>query len=518
MFEILFSQIPDLAIATTNDRAFLGVFGIIIFLVVIVALTRISTKIRDSGVFWCVEALVAPLAAYVIAALCETAIEALGTADQLVTGGSPMFSVPLILLTAYLFNRATRLFVWQGILARQALAVPKIVWNVLNMLAYVAAIYAILAFVYDQPMTGFVISSGVIIGTLGFAFQPILIDVLAGISLSIERPFSTGDWIELGDGSMGEVINIDWRATEIRTWNNTVQVVPNGKLSNASIQNYDRPDSTYRFWFNVTVARTISPVLVRRLLLEAALRSKLVLAEPLPLITIHDVQDRPIQYMIIVSCQNYRDSFATKTAVLQNIWFLFTKSGFNFSASPQDIALHRGEPHEAIEQDASMLLKEVSLLQPLSDAERAKLAQDGIHHWFSPGDKIITEDEPGESMFIILAGMVLVQRTLTNGQVLDLARLGTYDYFGEMSLLTGEARSASVVAYTECNVLEVPKHSLEPMFAQRSELAVEIATLMAERKLKSELMTAETHNISVSDRLRVYSEEFAKSILSFFSK
>jgi CRP-like cAMP-binding protein len=294
--------------------------------------------------------------------------------------------------------------------------------------------------------------------------------------------------------------------------------VPNGKLSNASIQNYDRPDSTYRFWFNVTVARTISPVLVRRLLLEAALRSKLVLAEPLPLITIHDVQDRPIQYMIIVSCQNYRDSFATKTAVLQNIWFLFTKSGFNFSASPQDIALHRGEPHEAIEQDASMLLKEVSLLQPLSDAERAKLAQDGIHHWFSPGDKIITEDEPGESMFIILAGMVLVQRTLTNGQVLDLARLGTYDYFGEMSLLTGEARSASVVAYTECNVLEVPKHSLEPMFAQRSELAVEIATLMAERKLKSELMTAETHNISVSDRLRVYSEEFAKSILSFFSK
>jgi len=179
---------------------------------------------------------------------------------------------------------------------------------------------------------------------------------------------------------MGEVINIDWRATEIRTWNNTVQVVPNGKLSNASIQNYDRPDSTYRFWLYVTVAKNISPVLVRRLLLEATLRLKLVLAEPLPLITIHDFQDRPIQYMVIVSCPNYRDSFATKTVVLQNIWFLFTTPGFNFSASPQDVALQRGEPHEAIEQEASMLLKEACLLQPLSGAERAKLAQDGIQH------------------------------------------------------------------------------------------------------------------------------------------
>jgi len=114
--------------------------------------------------------------------------------------------------------------------------------------------------------------------------------------------------------------------------------------------------------------------------------------------------------------------------------------------------------------------------------------------------------------------MVREQRTLTDGQVLNLAKLGTYKYFGEMLLLIGKIRSASVVAYTECHVLEITKYSLEPLFAQRSELTVEIATLMAERKLKSELMTAETNNISVRDRLRDHFEAFTKSILSFISK
>ena len=122
---------------------------------------------------------------------------------------SPILSVPLILVSAYLFNRAMRPFVWQGILARRALVVPKIVWNILDVLAYVAVIYAILTFVYEQPMIGFVVTSGVVVGIVGLAFQPTLGDVIAGIGLTIEGPFSTGDWIELDDGFMGEVINVD---------------------------------------------------------------------------------------------------------------------------------------------------------------------------------------------------------------------------------------------------------------------------------------------------------------------
>jgi small-conductance mechanosensitive channel/CRP-like cAMP-binding protein len=517
MIEQLISQFSDITNVFANDRGVHGLLGVILFLFVILVLTRVPNSLRQKSSFWLVEVFAASLILYALSALISSTLSALGVLSEQ-AGISPIYTVPPILTCAYLFNRAMRLFLWQGFFERRTMAVPRIVWNVLEVIAYVVAVYVILAFVFEQPMTGFIVSSSVVVGVVGLALQPILGDVIAGIGLSIERPFSIGDWIEMEDGSMGEVVNMDWRATEIKTWNNTVLLVPNGKLASATIHNYDRPDGLYGYWFYINIARTVPPDLVRRLLLEAALKSETVLDNPAPVVFVSDSETRPMRYMIYVYCESYRKSFAATDQIMRNAWGLFTKAGFNFAASPQDIEFHRRDPHEASDLEASVLLKEVALLEPLTDEERAKLANEGIHHAFLPGDKITEEEETGDSMFIILSGMVLVQRRVSDGRTLDLARLGTYDYFGEMSLLTGEPRSASVIAYTECQVLEVDKKSLEPLLVRRPDLARQIAEIMAERKLKSELMTAETKKVSVGDRLRDYSEAFTKSIRSFFAQ
>ena len=182
-----------------------------------------------------------------------------------------------ILLGAHLLNRAITLFIWEGLLSRKSQAVPRIVWNVINVFVYVAAVYIILSYIFNQPMTGLIVSSGIVVGVLGLSFQPILGDVIAGIGLTIERPFSAGEWIELENGVIGEVVSTDWRATEIVTLKNTTHVIPNSKLSSASIHNYDRPSNFYSFWFFTTVSRSISPELVKRLLLEASLKANLIL-------------------------------------------------------------------------------------------------------------------------------------------------------------------------------------------------------------------------------------------------
>ncbi len=101
--------------------------------------------------------------------------------------------------------------------------------------------------------------------------------------------------------------------------------------------------------------------------------------------------------------------------------------------------------------------------------------------------------------------------------VLDLARLGTYDQCCEMSSLTGEPRPASALAHTECQVLVIANGSLEPMLKTRPDLTDQIGAIVAERKLKLELMTAESTKISVGGRLRSYSETFANP-RSFFSR
>lgn len=515
MFETIIEQLGEVTTVFSTDRGVHGGAGIFIFFVVVAAFLQVPATIRKSRWFWFVEIIVAPLITLVLAALAEKILLVFGpplSQDKI----SPLYSVPLILVAARLFNRSVRLFLWDGMLAKIARNVPKIVRNIFEFFIYVIAVYAILSWVYDQPMTGFIVSSGVVVGVLGLSFQPILGDVIAGIGLTIEQPFSTGDWIELENGVMGEVISTDWRATQILTWNQTIHVVPNGKLAGAAIHNYDRPDKVYGFWFYITVSRSIPPTLVQRLLLEAALKANTVLDEPSPSVLLWDTDDKPIRYMVFVHCMDYRNSFSARHEILQHAWELFTKAGFNFAANPQDIEIRRGEVHEASELEAAILIKEVPLLGPLSDDERAQLAHDGIIHAYSPGQEIILEKDPGGSMFIILSGMVDVQRSLADGRILDLARLGTYDYFGEMSLLTGEARSASVIARTECQTLEVGKELLAPLMTKRPEIAAEIAQIMAERKLKSELMTSETKKTSVTERLKIYSETLTNSIRSFF--
>ena len=517
MFELVSEQLTELIVSFANDRGFYGAAGLMIFLVVILADFQMPSDLRNKRGVWFLEIIVAPVLVFAVSTLVGYLIARLGSTDPDSLMG-PIYSVPLILLFAHLFNRGLRLFLWQGLLASKTGAVPRIVWNIVEILVYVTAAYAILSFVFDQPVTGLIVSSGVVVGIIGLSMQPLLGDIIAGVGLTIERPFTAGDWIELEGGQMGEVINTDWRATRIRTWNNTVHVVPNSKMAGATILNYDRPESLYGFWFYITVSRSVSPDLVRRLITEACLKADLVLDDPAPAVKVWDTEVHPIKYMVFVHCENYRIYFTAKDQILANCWSLFTRAGFNFAASPQDMEMRRGEAHEASEVEAAVLLKEIPLLAPLQDEDRDQLAHDGIIHTFAPGDEIIREQTDGDSMYIILLGTVQVQRHLEDGKVMDLARLGTYDYFGEMSLLTGEKRSASVIAHTECQVLEIAKSSLEPLLTRRPELSEEIASIMAERKLKSELLTAEDKKMSVADRLKSYSDAFASSIRGFFGR
>jgi small-conductance mechanosensitive channel/CRP-like cAMP-binding protein len=517
MFDILLNEFEGLMSTFTNERGFFGIFGVLLFAVIMIAEMQLPSVLRKTRRLWFLLAIGEPLLVLALGSLIVTIFSGLNhSVGHEVTG--PVYSVPMVLIAAHLLNRGMLLFVWRGVLAGKASVVPQIIWNILDVIVYLAAIFAILSFIFDQHMTGLLVSSGVVVGILGLSLQPILGDVIAGIGLTVEQPFVTGDWVELEGGEMGEIINMDWRATEIRTWHNTVHVVPNSKLAGASIHNYERADGAYGFWFYVTVARSVSPELVRRLILEASLKSGLVLDDPVPAIKVWDTEDHPIKYMIFVHCSNYRLYFSAKDEILRHCWALFTKAGFNFAASPQDIEFRPGEPHEASEIEVAVLLRQIPLLAPLEEAERSQLAHDGVMHSWGPGSTIISENTVGDSMYIILSGMVQIQRTMEDGKVLNLARLGTYDYFGEMSLLTGESRSASVVTHTECQVLEIAKSSIEPLFHSRPELVEEIANLMAERKLKSELLTSESKKISVADRLKNYSEAFASSIRSFFGK
>ena len=172
------------------------------------------------------------------------------------------------LLGAFLAGQALTLFVWEGVFRRKyQTAPPGLLTGLATAALYVAALYGIMTFVFERPMTGFIVSSGIVAGVLGLAMQNSLADLVAGIAISIERPFSVGDWVELDDGTLGEVVDVNWRATHFRSWNSSLYIVPNARISNARVHNFNRPEAKYGHWFDVHVPSTVPPTLVRRVLL-----------------------------------------------------------------------------------------------------------------------------------------------------------------------------------------------------------------------------------------------------------
>src|SRR6202008_4363164 len=103
-----------------------------------------------------------------------------------------------------------------------------------------------------------------------------------------------------------------------------------------------------------------------------------------------------------------------------------------------------------------LMLRQQSLFKSFSDDQLDALFPRGQVTSFGRGEKLIQQGANGDSMFILVKGdaNVVVNR---NGFDTRVASLHSGDCFGEMSLLTGEKRSASVVANSDCEVVEIGK-------------------------------------------------------------
>ena len=134
---------------------------------------------------------------------------------------------------------------------------------------YVAAFVGIMNTVLDQPISTVLATSGVAAIVLGLALQNTLADVFSGLALNIERPFRSGDWITVVGGVEGQVIEINWRATRIKTLANDIVVIPNSVIAKAAITNHQQLVEPHFCTIELKVDQAILPARVIQTLREA---------------------------------------------------------------------------------------------------------------------------------------------------------------------------------------------------------------------------------------------------------
>lgn len=149
---------------------------------------------------------------------------------------------------------------------------------------YLGVALSITGFVFGAPVGTLVATSGVVAIILGLALQNTLGDVFSGIALTLGRPFSIGDWIQLADGTEGRIVQNDWRSTQLLTPANNIVVLPNSALAKVSLTNLTRPDETHLATLVIRIATDRQPLLIETILKTALEDCQRIVQTPKPIV------------------------------------------------------------------------------------------------------------------------------------------------------------------------------------------------------------------------------------------
>ncbi len=422
----------------------------------------------------------------------------------------------LWLSLAWFAARVVDVFLWRRIADRTGRPAPKLLVAVVRLLIFLGAAAFVVAVVFHQPLTGLAVSSGVLGIVLGFALQKMISDFFSGIALSMEHPFRVGDWIEI-EGVAGRVTETNWRATRMVTLEHVTVVVPNSYLSEHTLRNYNLPGAHFRTQVAVGLEYGVPIPDAKRVLLAATKGAEGVLSEPAPDVMLTDYGDNGIIYTIRFFVGNYENMTATRDRVMTGIGRHLYQAGFGVPYPKRDVYYTPMPPREISRKaDRRVLLGRVELFESLEAEDIDALSAALTERRCLAGQDIVHQGEPGASLFVVVDGL-LEARVKADGQMITVGRIGAGDYFGEMSLLTGVPRGATVVAVTDVTLYELAKDVISPILQRRPQLAEVLSHRIAFRRIRNDQALASKDDAVKAAQQRSFATELLGKIRDFFS-
>jgi small-conductance mechanosensitive channel len=208
-----------------------------------------------------------------------------------------------------------------------------------SALIYVLAFVGVVDTVLKQPVSSFLATSGVLAIVLGLALQNTLADVFAGLAINIERPFGAGDWISLPDRVSGQVIEVNWRATRLRTLTNDTIVMPNSVVAKAIVTNHSRPIGLHFRTLRLDVEHTVAPARVLEALQAAATGSPGTAPATVATARACEFSDSLIGYELAFAIDDFALAPGIQSEVVRRIGNIFQERGIAIGASATDVRI-----------------------------------------------------------------------------------------------------------------------------------------------------------------------------------
>lgn len=426
-------------------------------------------------------------------------------------------AVTCILGAAFVITLLDR-YVWDLYFKqRHRIKLPRFLDQVATLFIFATTIVLILGLGYHLPLKGFFLAPGILAVIVGVAMQNVLGNIIAGIALQAGKTFKDGDWLFINN-QYAQVIDINWRSTRFRTLDDIAIDVPNLDISKQMIVNLNLPTRRHAMRIPISVEYSVPPTRVKDILLHASCNARGVAPEPKPQVFLKNFGDYAIEYDIKFWIDDHNQYNEICDAVRTNVWYGLHRHGIKIPFPIRTVQLERPSrtKEEEVQTTARLMLRQHPLFKSLSDIQLDALLPRGRIVHFGRDEKIIQQGDNGDSMFILVAGEanVVVER---NNLPTHVASLHNGDCFGEMSLLTGERRSATIMAHTDCEVVEIGKPVLAKSLKENPELLGKLSELLARRQLETEGILAANTKPTVVEAKRVeYTDSFIHKLRVFF--
>jgi branched-chain amino acid transport system substrate-binding protein len=304
--------------------------GVLVISLLPQLLIRVFPKLRHydvlRGVLWVLgtaSSIVLLLASEVVVIdiLGRTLPEASASYQTLST---QLYAMLWWLVPALLLLFAIEEFVWVPLEERTGRTVPSVMRGSVAIIVCALAAFGVLSFVFEQPLTGVLATSGVLVMVVGLAVQINIANVFSGLAINMEQPFRVGDWVTIDDVETGQVIDITWRTTRLRTPLGNIISIPNSTASDKVVQNYNYPSQEYWLRYTVHVDPSHPPKQVKALLEQALQQSEGVLAVR---VFFTGLSEWSAAFWIDFQLDDFGARFKYADSVWSNVWQALRNAG-----------------------------------------------------------------------------------------------------------------------------------------------------------------------------------------------
>ena len=362
---------------------------------------------------------------------------------------------------------------------------PQLIRLLLYGLCVIAGIAVFLTLNGYRP-TELYLSTGFFAAMLAFATQQTLGDFFAGLTMSLESPFKLGDWIMLEDGTEGGVIDINWRTTRLRQWDNATLVVPNSILAKTRIRNLHDRHHPYSPWYNVRISADYDPRAIKVLLLDAATRCIRTVPGKLPVIRFIDASHSPYSYIIWVHFPNYPAMFAGREELFREIHDGLSAAGIQVAVDIQEVRYTRASHAQMEPPSVLMALKSLDFAAFLQEDDLVGIASMSQRSFFEAGAVILKEGQRAEGIHIISSGVVEVSVTSQTNKRHTVEELNPGQYFGLAAMLTCEPAGMQYAARSDVSIITVDIDCLRKVAVGKQGITEQFAELVQSRRKRAD--------------------------------